>query len=137
VAERIRLADYFYTHCADSPGEAFRLLSSLREAGVNLLAFSAFPEGMNRCQIDLVPEKTESLLQAAKTAGLSLSEKKHCFLIDGVDRPGAVAEILQRLADAGINGTACDALCAGAGRFGAILWVKPADLTAAAKVLGA
>ena len=137
MAERIRLADYFYTHCADTPGEAFRLLSSLKEEGVNLLAFSAFPEGTNRSQVDLVPEDTNALLKAARSAGISLSEKKRCFLIDGVDRPGAVAEILKQLADARINVRACDAVCAGAGRFGAILWVKPADLTAAVKVLGA
>jgi hypothetical protein len=137
LAERIRLVDYFYAHCADTPGEGFRVLSSLKEAGVNLLAFSAFPQGTNRCQVDLVPENSESLLAAAKSAGLTLSEKKRCFLIDGADRPGAVADLVKRLADAKINVTACDAVCAGAGRFGAILWVKSADLTAASKVLGA
>jgi hypothetical protein len=32
---------------------------------------------------------------------------------------------------------AVDALCAGAGRYGAILWVAPADVSKAAKLLGA
>jgi hypothetical protein len=137
LAEKIRLADYFYIQCADTPGEAFRVLSALQEAGVNLLAFSAFPAGSNQSQVDLVPESSDALLKAAKAAGMTLSGRKRCFLIDGVDRPGAVADLLKKLADAKINGTACDAVCAGAGRFGAILWVKPADLAGAAKVLGA
>ena len=41
------------------------------------------------------------------------------------------------LGDAKINVTAVDAVCAGAGRYGAILWVAPRDVTRAAKALGA
>ena len=44
---------------------------------------------------------------------------------------------MQKLADAKINVTAVDAACAGAGRFGAILWVEPRDVTRAARLLGA
>jgi len=136
MADQIRLVDYFHTHCADTPGEAFRILGILKEGGVNLLAFSAFPDGMNRCQVDLMPENPGALQAAAKKAGLTMSDRKQCFLIDGADRPGAVAEILKRLSDAKVNVTACDAVCAGGGRFGAILWVKPVNLTAASKALG-
>ena len=136
MADKPRLVDYFYTHCMDSPGDALRILSALKDSGVNLLAFSAFPDGPNRSQIDFIPENTEALVQAAKKAGIPLSEKKRCFLIDGADRPGAVADILKRLADAKINVIACDAVCAGSGRYGAILWVQPAALQAAAKALG-
>ncbi len=39
---------------------------------------------------------------------------------------GAVAELHRKLAEAKINVTAIDAVCAGAGRYGAILWVAPA-----------
>ena len=41
-----------------------------------------------------------------------------------------------KLGDAKINVTANSAIAAGAGRFGAILWVKPRDVKRAAKVLG-
>jgi hypothetical protein len=47
-----------------------------------------------------------------------------------------VAEVVKRLSEAKINITAMDALCAGGGRYGAILWVKPAAYEAAAKALG-
>jgi hypothetical protein len=36
-----------------------------------------------------------------------------------------------------VNITALDAVAAGEGRYGAILWVKPTDVRKAAKVLGA
>ena len=137
MADNVRLVSYFYTHCADSPGEAFRLLSTLKEGGVNLIAFSAFPEGMNRSQVDFIPQNLDLFLKAAHKAGLTVSDKRQCFLIDGADRTGAVAEVLKRLADAKINVTAMDAVCSGGGRYGAILWVKPAALAAASTLLGA
>ena len=137
MADRIRLVDYFYTHCADTPGEVFRLLSKLKEGGVNLIAFSTFPEGMNRCQVDFIPEDPDLFLKVAAQAGLTMSDKKRCFLIDGADRTGAVAEMIKRLSDAKINVTALDAVCAGNGRYGAILWVKPPAVAAAATILGA
>jgi hypothetical protein len=42
-----------------------------------------------------------------------------------------------KLADAKINVTAIDAVSAGGGRYGAILWVKPKDVVKAAQALGA
>lgn len=59
------------------------------------------------------------------------------FLIQGEDRPGAVAELIAKLAEAKINVTAYDAVAAGEGRYGALLWVKPQDVQKAARVLGA
>ena len=49
---------------------------------------------------------------------------------------GALADLLAKLAEAKINITATDAVCAGADRFGMILWVKPRDVKRAAKAFG-
>ena len=49
---------------------------------------------------------------------------------------GAMAELLAKLAEAKINVTATDAVCAGANRYGVILWVKPRDVKRAAKAFG-
>ena len=62
---------------------------------------------------------------------------KSGFLLQGADRPGALAEVIAKLAAAAINITACDAIAAGEGRYGALLWVKPQDVQKAARVLGA
>jgi predicted amino acid-binding ACT domain protein len=66
-----------------------------------------------------------------------LSKVKKGFLIQGTDRVGAVHRHLQKLADAGINVTAADAVAAGQGRYGMILWVKQRDYARAARALGA
>lgn len=136
MAEEIRRVDYYYATVADKAGEAARVLAVIRQAGVNLLAFSGFPAGARKAQLDFIAEDTAALAKAAKGAGIKLSKKKRGFLIQGEDRPGAVADVAGKLAQAGVNVTALQAVCAGMGRYGGILWVKPPDLRKAAKVLG-
>ncbi len=135
MAETVRKVDYFYIETANKPGEGAKVLGALRDAGVNLLAFTGFPSG-RKAQIDFIPQDTVAFKAAAKKAGLKLSPKKTGFLIQGEDRVGAIADIEGKLAAANVNVTAMDAVSAGEGRYGAILWVKPTDVRKAAKVLG-
>ncbi len=137
MADEIRQVDYYYVTVPDKPGEAHRVLAVLQQAGINLVAFSAFPRGARKSQVDFIPADSAAFVKAAKGAKLGLSKKKSGFLIQGEDRPGAVAEVLGKLAEAGINVTAMQALCGGSGRYGGLLWVKPPDLRKAAKALGA
>jgi hypothetical protein len=136
MLDTIRKLDYFVVQVADRPGEAARILQGLRDQGVNLLAFTGFPSA-RKAQIDLVPEDGAALKAAAKKLKLALGARKHCFVIQGDDRVGALTGTLQKLADAKINMTAVDAVTAGMGRYGAIFWVKPKDVARAAKLLGA
>jgi hypothetical protein len=136
MAESVRQVDYYYTEAPNKPGEACRVLDGLRGAGINLLAFSGFPSA-RRAQLDFIPEDPAAFVKVARAAKLKLSPRKSGFLIQGDDRPGAICEVLSKLTQAKINVTAVDAVCAGAGRYGAILWVKAADRKRAAKALGA
>jgi hypothetical protein len=137
MADTVRGVEYHYVTVSDAPGEVQRLLSALRDDGVNLVAFLGFPVGGGRSQIDLVPEDAASLRAAAERAGVTLSDPKPAFLIQGDDRVGAVADATAKLAAANINITAASAIAAGSGRFGMIIWVAPADYESAAGALGA
>jgi hypothetical protein len=136
MADSVRRVEYFYVETDQKPGVGARLLGELKSAGVNLLAFSGFPSG-RKAQIDFVPEDPKAFRDAARRAKWKVTGPKRAFLIEGEDRPGVVGEIMGRLGEAKINVTAIDALCAGGGRFGAILWVDPRDVNRTAKVLGA
>ena len=46
MADKIRRVDYFYVHVPDKPGEGHRILAAVKEAGVNLLSLTAFPDGI-------------------------------------------------------------------------------------------
>ena len=136
MADTVRLVEYFYVTTPQKPGVGAAVLNELRQAGVNLLAFSGFPAGRG-AQMDFIPEDAVAFRAAARKAKWKLTGPKKAFLIAGDDRAGAVADVLQKLADARINVTAVDAACAGAGRYGAILWVAPRDVSRAARTLGA
>lgn len=135
MPDTIRRVDYYYVIAPDKPGEGARIFSALRSAGVNLLAAHAFPTA-RKSQIDVVPADTVAFLSAAKNAGLKLSKPKAMFLIEGDDRVGALTSTLSRLGTAGVNVTALTAVRSGAGRFGALLWVKAKDVRKAAEILG-
>lgn len=136
MAESIRKVQYFYVMAPDKPGEGARALQTLRDAGVNLLAFSGFPAG-KRAQLDFIPEDPAAFRAMARKAKWKVTGPKVGFLVEGDDRTGVMADLYAKLAAARINITASDAVIAGAGRFGAILWVKARDVNRAAKALGA
>jgi hypothetical protein len=136
MADTIRKVSYYYTTIPDKPGEGVRLLDVLKRAGVNLLAVHAFPSA-RRAQVDFVPADATLLTAAARGAKIKLSKPKTAFLLDGEDRVGVLAGVLGRLGAAKINVTAVTGVCAGTGRYGAILWVKPRDVNKAATTLGA
>ena len=137
MADTVRGVEYYYVTVSDVPGEGQRILSALKDTGVNLLAFLGFPLEGGQSQIDLVPEDPESLREAGERIGITLSEAKRAFLVQGDDRVGAVADTMAKLADANVNVTAAAATGAGSGRYGMILWVAPADYERAAGALGA
>lgn len=136
MADTVQLVEYFYVMAPNKPGEGARLLGALRESGINLLAFSGFPEGRGS-QLDFVPADPAAFRQFAKSHKWKVKGTKRAFVVGGDDRVGVVAEILRRLAEVRVNVTAIDAVCAGAGRYGAILWVAPRDVTKTARLLGA
>ena len=136
MCDTVRKVNAFSTSVPHTPGQAFKVLATLVSAGVNLLGCTGVPRG-RRAQIDVVPDNTRKFIAATTKAGLSFSPKKDGFLIQGEDRPGALAENLKMLAEHGVNVTAIDGVCAGEGRWGAILWVDPKDVNRAGRLLRA
>lgn len=136
MADTVQRVEYFYVQVPNKAGEGARHLAALSEAGINLLAFSGFPEGRGS-QLDFVPVDAAAFRGFAKRSKWKLTGPKRAFLISGNDRVGVIAEVHGKLAAAKINVTAIDAVCAGAGRYGAILWVAGRDYNRAARLLGA
>jgi hypothetical protein len=137
MADTVRGVEYHYVTVPDAPGEVQRVLSALKDGGVNLVAFLGFPSSAGASQIDLFAEDAAALREAAEQAGVTLSDAKRAFLIQGDDHVGAVADATGKLADASINITAAAAITDGSGRYGMIIWVTQADYESAAGALGA
>jgi hypothetical protein len=127
--------DYYSVVVPNKPGKGAHLLATLKEAGVNFVAVWGYPVGKSKARFDLVAEDPALLKKAAKQLKIDLGKKRTAFQITGADHPGAVAEILAKLADKKINVEAIQAVAAGAGVFGAVLQVDPDDVKKAAKAL--
>ena len=136
MATTIRKLGYYSMKVSNRPGSGAQLLDALKFAGVNLLAFTGFPE-RGGAQVDFVPENDAAFRGAARKAGLKLSARKTVFLIQGDDRPGALTAMADKLAKARINLVALDAVTAGKKRFGAIFWVRKQNVARAARILKA
>ena len=137
MADRVRRMNYAYVKVPNRPGQGARVADQVRQAGVNLLAYTAFPTRAGKAQVDLIAEDLGAIRRIARRNGWRLSDTKKGFLVQGDDKVGAVHHHLKKLADRKINVTAADAVSAGKGRYAMLLWVKPKDYARAATVLGA
>lgn len=137
MADSVRKMRYCTTKVSNRAGHGAEILGELREAGVDLVAFSGFPLKGGKAQLDFVTDDLAAVRRVAKRGGWRVSDTKKGFLVTGVDEPGAVHRHLQKLADSRISVTAADAVVAGKKRYGMLLWVKPKDYARAARVLRA
>lgn len=137
MSDRVLRARYCKVRVPHRAGQGAALLGAIADAGINLLAYSGFPVGGGKAQLDFVAENLGAVRRAAAKRGLRASAAKRCFVIEGDDRIGAVQRHLAKLAKQRINVTSADAVSAGRNRYGMLLWVRPRDYARAARALGA
>jgi hypothetical protein len=137
MADRVRKVNYCYMTVPARAGQGAKVLGELKDAGVDLLAFTGFPTKAGKAQIDLIAQDMAAVRRVARSNDWRLSANKKGFLVQGSDKPGAVHRHVQKLADLRINVTAADAVAAGQGRYGMLLWVKKKDYARAARALKA
>jgi hypothetical protein len=136
MACSVRRVDYFYTTVTDQPGEAYKLLKTLADLGVSLLAFTAVPIGPLHTQLTLFPEDAGKLVREAQNDSLVLDGPHPALLVQGDDELGALAELHMKLADARVNVYASTGVADGRGCFGYIIYVRPEEFDRAVVALG-
>ncbi|MGD8413416.1 MAG: hypothetical protein PVF33_04250 [Candidatus Latescibacterota bacterium] len=137
MADRVRKVNYCYAKVSNRAGQGVKMLEEIKDAGIDMVAFSGFPIGRGKAQLDFVTSDMTPLRRLARKKGWRLSKVKKGFLVQGQDKEGAVHRHITKLADNKISVTAADAVSAGKGRYGMILWVKPKDYRRASRALKA
>jgi hypothetical protein len=137
MRSRVRKVNYCYVVAPSKAGQGARILGELKDRGVNLIAFNGFPARKGLAQMDLVSDDLSKIRRIARQHGWRVSRTRRGFLVQGLDEVGAVYQHIKKLGDRGINVTAAEAVAAGQGLFGMLLWVKPKDFARASRTLGA
>lgn len=132
---KVGRVDYFYAKVADRPGEAYKILDTLAELGVSLLAFTAIPMGPAYTQLTLFPEDNHLLQMEAEKAALELDGPHPAFLVRGDDYLGVLAEVHEKLFRASVNVYASTGVTDGRGGFGYVIYVRPEEYERAASAL--
>ena len=89
----------------DKPGGLAKVLSVLRDAGVDLQFIVArrTPEASGKGVVFVAPLQGDSAIRAATQAGFSVTPSLHSIRVMGLDQLGIIAQLTQMLADGGIN----------------------------------
>ncbi|MFP4249299.1 MAG: hypothetical protein ACLFU7_06550 [Armatimonadota bacterium] len=116
----------------DEAGALHRVLSVLRDAGINMLAIAS--QRRRGTALMAIPENLNTVRELAADQGVHLTTRQ-VFLIEGDDKVGALCDITRDIADAGINIEDVAALSA-ASRYAAVITFADADLEAASEALG-
>ena len=135
MAYQIRQVEYFHTAVPDRPGEAFRFLSALADAGMNLLAFTAIPVGIFQTQLTIFPDDPGRLQVESTRQGLDLDGPHGALLVRGEDVPGALVEVHERLYDAGVNVYAASGVAGADGWYGYVIYLRPEEMDRATEAL--
>ena len=87
----VKRVEYFKMMVPNRAGQGARALDVLHKAGINLIAFSGFPQG-GGAQMDFIPEKPAAFRKIAKKAKWKIGRSKRAFLISGDTGPERLRE---------------------------------------------
>lgn len=132
MAQTIRQVTAVVVQVEDRVGVLHEVLCVLRDAGINMLAIASLRR--QGTSLMAIPEDVNAVRELAARQGVSL-QTRQVFMIEGDDRVGALCDITEKIAAAGINIEDVAALSA-ARRYAAVLTFADADLEAAARALG-
>jgi hypothetical protein len=131
----IRRAEYFVLSGTDRPGEVASILRSLTENKVDLEAMWGYRTSGGGSEIYLVPQNPATFEQTIQRMNLTV-RRGTCFRITTPNKLGALNDTYTKLASAGINLQATQALAVG-NEVGCYLWADDAQTPNIIKTLNA
>jgi hypothetical protein len=134
MADTVRAVSHYTVDIAHEVGAGAKLMAQLRS--VNFIAVWGYATGSGRAKLELIPEDAAAFSAAVKSAGIEVGAPATAFYLSGTDRPGAMAETLEKLAAANVGLEAAQGVSDGSGHFGAVFFVASADAARAGTALG-
>lgn len=131
----IKRVKYFFTLVQDRPGEVAQMANDITDAGVDLAALWGFGLGEGKAQIFFVPKDSINFKELMDKTGWQVKEGT-CFRLTTEDKVGVLVELLDKIAKAGINLQAMDAIGV-SGQVGCYLWCPEKEVEKLGQLLNA
>lgn len=125
---------YFQVQVYDHPGVITKLVEKLKEHNIDLTGLWGFATGHGNAEVILVPKSPHLFLEVLKPLGMHPKEGM-CFRLSGADEVGFLVDTLTKIAAAGINVRAVDAIAL-SGQVCSFLWCASEDEARLSDVLG-
>jgi prephenate dehydratase len=134
MAQTCKAMTYFAFSLPHQPGALASFARQVAEAKINLLGLWGYASGHEEPRFSCVPESPKAFGDLLKSSGIEAEEGTTCYCSDR-DRPGALVETLDRIAEAGISLDAIESVAMD-DRFGCFIWTDESDREGLRRVLG-
>ncbi len=130
-------ADVWEAAIEDAPGSLARILTNLREVGVDLdfIIARRTPEKPGKGVVFVTPLRGDLEIGAASRLGFNVTESVHSLRVQGEYNSGVTGELTRKLAEAGINLVGLSAAVIGTKFIIYIAFDSGADAEKAADIL--
>jgi hypothetical protein len=86
----------------NSPGARARVAAAISDAGVNIAAATCIGPGA-RAELHILVKHAEAARHSLAISQLAVSREREVVVVEVEDRPGVLADLTRKIAQAGIN----------------------------------
>lgn len=86
----------------NEPGALARVAAAVSDAGVNLAAATCTGPS-EHADLHILVKHAEAAKRALAISGLTVTGEREVVVVEADDRPGALADLARRVAEAGVN----------------------------------
>lgn len=86
----------------NEPGALAKVAAAVGDAGVNISAATCTNAG-ERAYLHILVKHPEAAKHGLATAGVTVTKEREVVVIEASDRPGVLADLARKVAEAGVN----------------------------------
>jgi hypothetical protein len=86
----------------NTPGALAQVAAAISDAGVNIAA-ATFTGSADRAEIHILVKHAEAARHSLAISHLAVTREREVVVVDVEDRPGVLADLTRRIAQAGVN----------------------------------
>ena len=98
----VAMASDLLIEVENQPGALAKVTAAISDAGVNISAVTC-TRPSESAALHILVKHPEAAKHALATAGMTITSEREVVVVDADDRPGVLADLARKVAEAGIN----------------------------------